>query len=148
MDEFRDSMLADKKIRIIEDFLSAADVFPGVGLKGGVSYFLWDRDNPGDCRVSTHFKDWPTSTAHRPLLENGADILIRFNEGLSILKKVIARETGQRHSLRLPEKKRFDKLVGSARTFGFRTFFKGKTTRAPGDLVIYQNGGKGYVRQP
>ena len=65
-----------------------------MGLKGGVCYFLWDRDNPGPCRVTTHFKDWPVSTASRPLLEEGVDVFIRFNEGLSILKKVVAVESG------------------------------------------------------
>ena len=39
-------------------------------------YFLWERDNPGQCRVTTKFqKDWPVSTATRPLLEKGADVL-------------------------------------------------------------------------
>ena len=95
LDEFRESMLSDDRLRSIEDFLSASDVFPGVGLKGGVCYFLWDRDNPGLCQVSTHFKDWPVSTATHPLLEEGADVFIRFNEGLSILKKVVAVETGK-----------------------------------------------------
>jgi adenine-specific DNA methylase len=57
LDEFRESMLADNRVRSIDDYLSASDVFPGVGLKGGVCSFLWDRDNPGPCRVSTHFKD-------------------------------------------------------------------------------------------
>lgn len=92
LDEFREAMLADDRVRSIDDYLSAADVFPGVGLKGGVCYFLWERDNPGQCRVTTRFKDWPVSTATRPLLENGADIFIRFNEGLSILKKVVDTE--------------------------------------------------------
>ncbi len=145
LDEFRESMLADNRLRSIADYLSAADVFPGVGLKGGVCYFLWDRDHPGLCDVSTHFKDWPVSTATRPLMENGADIFIRFNEGLSILKKVMAVETGESDSLSLPEGKRFDRLVSSARVFGFRTFFKGGSTKAPGDLLIHQNGGTGYV---
>ncbi len=36
LDEFRESMLADDRLRSIDDYLSAADVFPGVGLKGGV----------------------------------------------------------------------------------------------------------------
>jgi site-specific DNA-methyltransferase (adenine-specific) len=116
-----------------------------VGLKGGVNFFLWDRDNPGQCQVSTHFKDWPVSTSTRPILEQGADVFIRFNEGLSILKKVAAVETGQSNSLLLPEDKRFDRLVSSARAFGFRTFFKGKAKKSRGDLLIYQNGGKGYV---
>jgi hypothetical protein len=92
LDEFRESMLADTRVRSIDDFLSASDVFPGVSLKGGVCYFLWDRDHPGLCRVSTHFKDWPVSTDTRLLMENGADVFIRFNEGLSILKKVVAVE--------------------------------------------------------
>lgn len=66
LDEFRESMLSDDRVRSIDDFLSAADVFPGVGLKGGVCYFLWERDNPGQCCVTTRFKDWPVSIATRP----------------------------------------------------------------------------------
>jgi len=113
LDEFREAMLADNRVRSIDDYLSAADVFPGVGLKGGVCYFLWDRDHPGLCSVSTYFKDWPVSTTTRPLMEEGADVFIRFNEGLSILKKVVAVETGKSDSLALPDGKRFDALVSS-----------------------------------
>lgn len=145
LDEFREAMLADTRLRSVDDFLSAADVFPGVGLKGGVCYFLWDRDHPGPCRVSTHFKDWPVSTATRPLLETGADVFIRFNQGLSILKKVIAHETENKDSLDLPDCKRFDQLVSSLRPFGFRTFFRGRKQMREGDVSIYQNGGIGYV---
>lgn len=145
LDDFRQEMLSDTRVREINDFLSAADVFPGVGLKGGVCYFLWDRDNPGECRVSTHFKDWPVSTATRPLLEPGADVFIRFNEGLSVLKKVMAVESGRGGSLSLPEKNRFDSLVSSLRPFGLRTFFKGKSRRTANDVPVYQNGGVGYI---
>lgn len=129
LDEFRESMLADDRLRSIDDYLSAADVFPGVGLKGGVCYFLWNRDHPGVCDVSTHFKDWPVSTASRALLEQGADVFIRFNEGLSILKKVVSLETGQTESLLLPEIKRFDRLVSSRKPFALETTFKGKTKK-------------------
>ena len=59
LDDFRESMLSDDRLRSIDDYLSASDVFPGVGLKGGVCYFLWNRDHRGLCQVSTHFKDWP-----------------------------------------------------------------------------------------
>ena len=72
-------------------------------------------------------------------------MFIRFNEGLSILKKVAAVESGHRESVSLSENKRFDRLVSSLRPFGLRTFFKGKTNRSPGDLLVYQNGGKGYT---
>jgi len=145
LDEFREAMLADNRLRSIDDYLSAADVFPGVGLKDGVCYFLWERDNPGLCRVTTRFKDWPVSTATRRLLEQGADVFIRFNEGLSILKKVVFVETGQSESLLLPESKRFDRLVSSRKPFALETTFKGKATKRAGDVLIYQNGGTGYV---
>ena len=145
LDEFRESMLTDDRLRSIDDYLSASDVFPGVGLKGGVCFFLWDRDNAGQCRVTTHFKDWPDSTSTRQLLENGADVFIRFNEGLSILNKVIALERGDTDSLVLPESKRFERLVSSRKPFGLETTFKGKPTMRAGDVLIYQNGGTGYI---
>lgn len=145
LDEFRESMLSDDRLRSIDDFLSASDVFPGVGLKGGVCYFLWDRDNPGLCQVSTHFKDWPISTATRPLLEEGADVFIRFNEGLSILKKVMAVEIGNADLLSLPDSKRLDQLISSRKPFGLDTTFKGKVAKGDGDVLVYQNGGTGYI---
>ena len=74
----------DDRLRSIDDYLAASDVFPGVGLKGGVCYFLWDRDNRGPARITTSSQDWPASTATRPLLEAGADVFARFNEGLPI----------------------------------------------------------------
>lgn len=145
LDDFRESMLSDDRLRSIDDYLSASDVFPGVGLKGGVCYFLWNRDHRGQCRVSTHFKEWPVSTAIRPLMEKGADVFIRFNDGLSILKKVLAIETQNSGSLELPAGKRFEALVSSRKPFALETTFKGRKTKKVDDLLIYQNGGTGYV---
>lgn len=145
LDDFRESMLTDDGIRSIDDYLSASDVFPGVGLKGGVCYFLWDRDNPGPCRVTTRLRGWEDSTTTRPLLEQGADVFIRFNEGLSILKKVVAVDADGGDSVRLPAGRRFDQLVSSSRPFGLRTYFKGKDEGGAGDLLVYQNGGVGYI---
>lgn len=145
LDEFRESMLSDDRLRSIDDYLSASDVFPGVGLKGGVCYFLWNRDHRGECQVSTHFKDWPVSTATRPLLEDGAAVFVRFNEGLSILKKVIAQENKDSDSVVLPADSRFDTLVSSRKPFALETTFKGRKSKKEGDLLVYQNGGLGYV---
>jgi site-specific DNA-methyltransferase (adenine-specific) len=145
LDEFRESMLIDDRLRSIDDYLSASDVFPGVGLKGGVCYFLWDRDNRGTCRVTTHYKDEPLETTSRQLLEEGVDVFIRFNEGLAILKKVVGVESGGAKSLSLPEKKRFDLLVSSRKPFGLETTFKGKMAKGKGDVLVYQNGGTSYI---
>ena len=147
LDEFRESMLKDDRLRSIDDYLSATDLFQGIGLKGGVCYFLWDRDNPGPCRVSTHFKGWPTSTTIRPLLENGADVFIRFNEGLSILKKVLAAENGKSMSLSLSDGRRFDQLVSPRKPFGLVTTFKGRPVKRDGDVLVYRNGGIGYAQR-
>jgi site-specific DNA-methyltransferase (adenine-specific) len=145
LDEFRESMLTDGRVRSIDDYLTASEVFPGVGLKGGVCYFLWDRDNPGACRVTTNYKDVPPSTATRPLLEEGADVFIRFNAGLSILKKVAATETGSSKSLELPKAKKFMNLVSSIGAFGLESTFRGKENKSGDDLKVYRNGGVGYV---
>lgn len=145
LDQFRASMLKDSRLRSIDDYLIASDVFPGVGLKGGVCYFLWDRDNPGSCRVRTHFKDEPPSTVTRPLLEEGADVFIRYNEGLSILKKVVAVETGSADSLSLFDGKRFVDLVSPRRPFGLSSTFKGKAAKGASDVLVYQHGGTAYT---
>ena len=135
LDDFRDAMLNDDRLRSITDYLNASDVFAGIGLKGGVCYFLWNRDNRGECTVTTHFKDHAPSIATRPLLETGADTFIRFNQGVTILRKVM--DYGSNRS--------FADMVSSARLFGFRTYFKGREAAVDGDLVVYQNGGTGYV---
>jgi site-specific DNA-methyltransferase (adenine-specific) len=88
LDEFRDEMLNDKRIRVIHDFLNASDCFPGVEIKGGVCYFLWNRDDSGKCKVFTHDGDKIISEAERDLLEKGADTFVRYNEAISVLHKV------------------------------------------------------------
>lgn len=145
LNDFRRSMLSDPSVRNIEDYLTASDVFPGVGLKGGVCYFLWDREYSGDCRVTTNYKDNTPSVMTRPLLEEGVDVFVRFNEGLSILKKVILHETGNDRSLKLPKEKRFTSLVSSIGAYGLQSTFRGKQKSSDNDLKVYRNGGVGYI---
>jgi hypothetical protein len=145
LDDFRSDMLADRGIRVIEDYPDSSSVFPGTQIKGGVCSFLWERDSPGDVSVRTHDKGSVSETAPRPLLEPGVDVFIRYAEGISVLKKVAQKETGGTKTLALPEGKQFSRLVSSAKPFGFRTFFMGNSTKSKGDLVLYRNGGTGYV---
>lgn len=88
VDEFRDEMLNDKNIKIIHDFPNASDCFPGIEIKGGVCYFLWQKDNREKCTIYTHQGDRIISSAQRDLLEKGADTFIRYNEAIPILRKV------------------------------------------------------------
>jgi len=144
LDGFRASMLTDDRLRSIDDYLMASDVFPGVALKGGVCYFLWDRDKSGACLVTTHFQG-EASRASRKLLEDGVDVFIRYNEGLSILKKVVAVESIASNSLSLPEGKRFDRLVSSRRPFWLDSTFRGKVAKGPNDVLVYRRGGTSYT---
>ena len=138
LDDFRDTMLNDDRLRSITDYLNASDVFAGIGLKGGVCYFLWNRDNRGECTVTTHFKDHDPSVATRPLLETGADTFIRFNQGVTILRKVLSAEPD-------PD---FASLVSARKPFGLTTTFQGKSKPSGDDSVlVYQNGGTGYAER-
>ncbi|AZA13885.1 Eco57I restriction-modification methylase domain-containing protein [Corynebacterium choanae] len=145
LDEFRNEMLHDGRIRVLADYLTASDVFPGVGLKGGVCYFLWNRDHVGECQITTRYKDSFDSSATRELLEPGANIFIRFNEGVSILRKVAKKEGSSDGSVNIPEAKKFINLVSSIGAFGLESSFKGRANRKTGDLKVYRNGGIGYI---
>ena len=118
LSEFRDKMLKDKRIRVIHDFHNASDCFPGVEIKGGVNYFLWDRDNEGLCKVITHNGGSVTSEAARFLLEKGTTTFIRYNEAIPILKKV--------QSL---NEKSFSQLVSANDPFGFDVRVEGSMKR-------------------
>lgn len=146
LDAYRESMLEDSRIRAIHDFPDSNDVFPGTQIKGGVSYFLWDRDNPGDVEVRTQGQGGVVSKSVRPLLEPGADVFIRYNEGVEILRKVARFEhQAEKCPLSIPEGKRFMDLVSSIGAFGLSTTFRGKDQMAPGDVKVYRNGGVGYL---
>lgn len=112
LDDFRDEMLHDEHIREIHDFPNASDCFPGVSIEGGVCYFLWNRDVKGLCKVYSHSQSKVTAMSERPLLEEGADVFIRYNEVISIIRKVVAfRE------------KSFSEIVSSRNPYYFRTSF-------------------------
>jgi site-specific DNA-methyltransferase (adenine-specific) len=99
LDDFRTEMLNDSRLRKLHDFPNSTDCFPGVDLSGGVCYFLWNRDYRGKCEISTHIEG-KTTKAYRPLLEEGQDSFIRYNEAVLILNKI-------RKDLQPKQKKKF-----------------------------------------
>ena len=114
LDGFRAKMLSDKHLRSIVDFPKLYEGFPGVKIRGGVSYFLWDRQHSGPCSVQTMWDGQPTGPAVVRHLD-AYDILVRRNEAVPILEKVRAKGEPS-----------FTTLVSSGKPFGFRTFFHGK----------------------
>ena len=99
-------------------------------IKGGVCYFLWKRDERSDCQVFTHKDDSIGEPMTRPLLEPGCDTFIRYNEAISIIRKV-----------RNKNEKSFIELVSPQTPFGVITSYKGtpeKTSET--DVKMYISG--------
>lgn len=118
IDEFRAEMLKDNRIKEMHDFPNASDCFPGVEIKGGVCYFLWDKTHNGKCKVHTHKGDEIISISERDLLEKGAETFIRYNDAISILRKV----------QKLKEQ-RFADIISANDPFGFDVRVEGSYRR-------------------
>lgn len=112
LNAFRSEMLNDDRLRIIHDYPNASDCFPGVEIKGGVSYFLWDRDHAGLCEIHTHENE-KEKVDTRPLLEEGLDVFIRTSDQLSILNKI-----------RNATDSFLNNAIAAGRHFGFHTQVK------------------------
>ena len=128
LDDFRDTMLHDKRISHLVDYPIASDVFPGVRVIGGVCFFLWERDYNGPCQVTTHM-NYETNTTTRPLDE--FDIFVRFNQAVPILKKVLAKNYPC-----------MSEQVSRQKPFGLRTFVKPKEH---GSVTLYANKAVGKI---
>ena len=118
LSDFRESMLSDKRMRRIVDYPKLYEGFPGVKIRGGISYFIWDRDYNGPCEMQTIWDGEPTGPAVARYLD-AYDILVRRNESVSILEKVRAKGEPT-----------LDARVSSQKPFGLATNFKAKPTNA------------------
>jgi len=136
LDEFRNTILNDKRISAIHDFPETSDCFPGVNIRGGVCYFLWDKEHKGNCKVTTHKSGNVGETVERPLLEKGSGVFIRYNEAISILRKV----------QKLKEES-FSKIVSSRKPFGLATNFTAfsKAQSVKKNIYLYRFGDNGYI---
>lgn len=108
LDDFRQEMLADERLRRFHDYTGSSMVFPNVDIKGGICYFLWDTDHNGDCTVSIHDTDGTVSTSSRKLSNDG--LFVRYSELLSILDKVKAKNEDS-----------LSKIVSVRKPYGFCT---------------------------
>jgi site-specific DNA-methyltransferase (adenine-specific) len=136
LDDFRDEMLSDLRISKLHDYQDTNDVFPGLNIRGGICFFLWERDHNGACEVINYRFSKANKVAKRFLKEEGLNIFIRHNESLSIYKKVLALKE---HS--------FSSIVSPRKPFGLATNFKefslSKTKEQ--DIKLYRFRENGYL---
>jgi len=134
--EFRAEFLGDRRVRTLVDYENAKDVFPTVGIGGGICYFLWDRDNPGLCECVYHRNGVTIGPYPRVLDE--FDVFVRDARAVDILKKVLA--AGERP---------FEELVSGDTPFGLATNFSDYVQDAVpkrGQVRLYANVGTTRVR--
>ena len=111
--KYRERMLADRRLRAVVDYPKLYEGFPGVKIRGGISYFLWDREHDGPCTMQTIWDGEPTGPAEARFLDE-FDVLVRRNEAVPILKKVMSKS-----------ERTLDQRVSTGKPFGLRTFFHG-----------------------
>ena len=137
LDDFRDRMIGDRRLTKIVDNPKIFDCFPQAKIRGGVSYFLWDRDHDGDCEVSTRIDGTVISTATRDL-RRGHGVLVRDNKASTIIEKVLAAGHGSVEEWFFPQ---------LAFNQTWRTNFRGHSEEPfDGGVPIIHNSGVGYVR--
>lgn len=114
--QYRERMLHDRRLRTLIDYPKLYDGFPGVKIRGGISYFLWDREHDGPCSVQTMWDGEPVGEPVARYLD-AYDVLVRWNDAISIVEKV-----SQKGEPTL------DDRVSSRKPFGLPTTFHGKPT--------------------
>jgi hypothetical protein len=139
LDEFRSEMLNDSRLSTLHDYPNSTDCFPGVDLSGGVCYFLWSRDYSGKCSITTYIEGNST-TSVRPLLEEGRETFIRYNEAVSIMEKIRRQEDKNFKS--------FGDIVSPRKPFGFSTDFNDFKVKDFKDSIKFLGYNKtGYVAE-
>ena len=118
LDKFRDIMIHDKHITKLVDFVNSKDCFSGVDIKGGVCYFLREKDREAKCEIETYTAGDKVQKSKRYLAGDNDITFIRFPELVSIKDKVWADDT----------QTSFKELVSVRKPYGFCTdFFKGQS---------------------
>lgn len=131
VDRFRADMLTSGRLRTIVDYPNSGELFPDVDIKGGISYFLWDRNYRGDCEVTVVRHSQRSGPHRRDLGE--FDVLVRDQRGLNILHKVLAFDE---RSLSDVTSARW--AFGTELTSNFKNFY---TPRKAESLRLYMQGG-------
>jgi site-specific DNA-methyltransferase (adenine-specific) len=129
LNEFRQTMLNDRRLRELVDYPSANEVFPAVEVKAGVCYFLWDASYAGDCNVTTIRAGETTGPIQRNLGEY--DVFVRDARAITILHKVLAHQETS-----------INTILARDKEFGWTSNFDGfHEDIRDGDIPIY------YIRK-
>ena len=98
-------------------------------MKGGVCYFLWERDSEGNCAVTTVRGNDVVGPVERNLAEY--DVFVRDSRAINILRKVLSKKEPS-----------ITEFLSVDKEFGWTSNFDGfHDKKKPGDVAIY------YIRK-
>lgn len=84
-----EAALHSNQFRVVHDYENASECFPGVEIKGGVNYFLWERDYNGKCEYYFHSAQSKEILHRLDYLDSkNAGIVVRDPKAYSILEKI------------------------------------------------------------
>ena len=133
LDDFRDEMLQDKRIRVLLDYLDSRQCFPGVDIAGGVCVFLWDKSYQGKCNVINNVTDTIRYESLRFL--NEYEVFVRDLRMLNII-----------HKVQQCKEPTMDLMVYSRNPFGFPSTYNFCATRPSNKTIkIMTSKGDFYV---
>jgi len=148
LDTFRDQMLNDKNISELHDFLNPDIIFPNTNNRGGICFFLRDKnyDNSEDLtKVFTYGDNLTPTLNSRSLKAEDSDTLIRHGIAVEILQKVKSNEKFES----------FKEIISSRKPFGFegdviknQSIFRPTKKGLKSPILCYGKGKKiGYLNK-
>ena len=84
-EDWIDSVLEDHRFKIIHDYVDAQECFPGLDIKGGIDYFLWDKDYNEKCKYFYHDLGNQIKERDGYLDELKAGVIIRDPKDLDLI---------------------------------------------------------------
>lgn len=133
LDDFREQMLNDERIRLIVDYPKSTDAFPSVDIAGGVCYLLWNKNDKGTCKV-INVEQGIRHSSNRKL--NEYKTFVRYSQALPIIRKVFEIEN---------PKRTLENTVSQQRPFGLPTNYLPKEKGVP--CYFIQKIGKKYAAE-
>lgn len=131
---FRTSMMNDRHITQLYDFINSKDCFPTVDIGGGLCYFLWEEDREDDCAVTNILSDNRIGMIRS--LNQFESFFVRSNEAIPLIEKI-------------REKALFfvSDMVSPIDTFGIPSKARGHEKYSEGDILLIHSDGLNSTRK-
>ena len=133
LDEFRNTMLSDKRLEKIIDYPNPKDCFPTANISGGVCCFLWNRKYSNKCHF-TNIVNHEIFAEEREL--NEFEVFVRYNKALSIIRKIVDVTSNY-----------ISNIVAARNLYNLDSSVRGYSNKEQEtDILVYTSRGVGYIQ--